>query len=704
MPHPARRIAAVLLPALGLGAALLSLRLAPPSYLGRCRVALEPLASEPGSAPTPAALWTGAGREAIRQALASGPAGAAPDAGVAEAFLSHLRWRATDTPSVFDLLYDSPDPLLAPRGADAASAALERLFASPPGDLAGLRARLRAVEEALRSLPAAEDSEPELLEERRRATETGAADMAEQYGRARSARLDLEARWNALRQSAGSGGSEWIDSPELEALRDERSRLEQRHDQLAVRFGPQWPEMKEVTERLASVEESLFQEAARLAGDAVRAAEGEYRQALAQERALERSLRGQRQEARDLEERAAREQERRARRADLQAERAAVSSRISRQAPPGIVAARARVLIPAGSPAPRRGWPTPARLAAGGLAGLLLGLGTLRVAERLDPTLSSAAEAERALDAPILALLPEVPGGLPPGLLRLESAPPPGVEGPIDPLAAAARGFRDLRTGLLLTRGGEPARMLLVTSCRRGEGKTAVAVHVALSLARRGGRVLLIDAQLHRPRAHRFFQAPPGPGLIDVLAGTVKLEEAVRATDEGGLFLMPAGDVNGGDSDLLDAASLRHLRDRLLQPGRFQHLVVDAGEVGSAAAPERLAVACTGILVVVRARRNTRNTARQAAATLRRHGAPLLAGVWIGPEPPPGASVQAAQHAAADAASHAAAAPGPESAAAERGPAAIHSTPSPPQPALDPEVMRRLEMLRSRLGRSRGGP
>ena len=690
MPIFTRRAVAILLPALGVLVALAGPLWSPPIWHAASRVSFLAVDPDGSAPPTPEVLWSTAGRDAIRNVVA-GRLDAESAGPVVEAFLSHLDWSPVGPPSMFDLKFDAADPALAVQGAGSAALALEHLCNRSGQDSQALRDRRSALQTELRTLAAGEEDNPGFLEERRRAAEKAVAALGEQYARARSVRLDLEARWSALRQSGGADPAEWFDSPELASLREERAALEQRRDQLATRFGPQWPEMREVTARLAAVQQRLSTEATRLAEEAARATEGDYRQALAQERALERSLGAQKQEIQTLRERETADEGRRGERGRLEAELASVGERLDSVAAAPGAQARVQIIQPASAAEARRGLPLSARLAAGVLIGLALGMAVRRAAEKLDPALIHAPAAESALGAPILSVLPEVPGGLPPGLLRLESAPPPGAEGPIDPLAAVARGLRDLRTGLLLARGGEPARMLLVTACRRGEGKTTVAVHLALALARRGARVLLIDGHPQRPRAHRLFGAPNGPGLIDVLTGTVKLEEAVRATDESGLFLMPAGDATGGGAERLDAASLRHLRDRLLQPGRFQHLVIDAGDVGSQAAPERLVVACSGILVVMRAGRNSRSAVRQAAATLRRHGAPHLAGVWIGQEEP----------ARASRAFEPAAEPLPEAGPfADQGAAALPSE-TDGSPALTSDVMRRLELLRDRLGRPR---
>jgi Mrp family chromosome partitioning ATPase len=676
-----RRLLAAALPTLGALAGLASLLLSPPVYVGEAIVALE-AGHGSGETPTPEALLRDEGRRALEKAMPQG-------ASAVERFLARLSWAPAPSAQLHRIRFEHPDAAVAAAGANTAAEALVELFL-PGAEDGTLRRHLARLEADMRQLSDVHPPDGGLADERRRAAAQGLEDIGQQYARARAARLDLEARWTALRQSQSAGEASWIDSPELASLREDLQRLEQRRDQLAVRFGPLWPEMKDAVSQVEAARARLQAEAQRLAAEALQEAEADYQQALAQERALERSLRAQQRELQTLDERQRLRQGQTQRLQQLEAEASEVRRRL--EGAPGASGARAHIVARATPPSVPRGVPGWGRVLAGVLVGLVAGAGLARLSERLDPTLRLPGEAERAIDAPLLATVPEVVGGLPPGLLRLESAPPPGSDAPVEPLAAAARGFRDLRTGLLLARAGEPARVVLVTGCRRGEGKTTVAAHLALALARRGAHVLLIDAHLTRPRAHRLFGLSPGPGLVDVLNGTIPLEEAVRQTSEPGLHLMPAGDVNGGGTDLLDAASLRHLRDRLLAPGRFQHLVLDAGDVGSAAAPERLTVACTGILIVLRAGRNPRSTVRQTAATLRRHGAPHLAGVWIGPEAAPARTRPPVERA-----------PQVEEPAAPRDPAPREWSQEPGEPpAIDPELIRRLDRLRERLGRTRG--
>ncbi len=703
-----RRTVACGLPLAGLAVAAASLMLAPPFYRGRCLVALVP-ESPAAPLPTPEILWSDNAREALRQELAASTltqktvpeaAPAATEGGEEqlEKYLSRLNWKRFDSASLFELTFDSSDPELAAAGANLAASMLEELVASGPTERASVQKSLTQLEEEIEAV-GREQVDLALLREQHSTAQQTAAALREMMSRSRAARLEFESRWRTLEQATPEMLLGSVDSPELDIQRSELSALEQRRDELSVRFGPKWPEMKELLEQIEAVQAHIDSLVSTLAEEALRQAEIDYRQALVQEQEHVRLLGRQRREIQQLQEREAEQQARQRLLAEKQAERKVLLARLERPSASGTPVRLQRVSA-ASTPTRAHGMPPWSRLAGGALIGLLLGAAAVRLVNRLDPLLCTPTEAETALDAPLLACLPEIPGGPPAGPLRLESAPAPGVEGPVSPLAATARGFRDLRTGLLLARGGEPARVLLVTACRRGEGKTFVASHVALALAQRGSRVLLIDTHFKRPQAHRLFGVSPGPGLVDTLAGRVPLEEALHPTDEAGLFVLPAGDVNGGSQALLDAASLRHLRDRLLQPSRFDHLVIDAGDVGTASAPERLVVACTGVLMLIRARRTARREVRQAAATIRRHGISYLAGVWIGEDPAaapasaPAGGAEAQPRYANEADATPAAAPSVVGAA--------FTGTDEPAGALDPEVLRRLERLRSRLGGTRG--
>lgn len=111
------------------------------------------------------------------------------------------------------------------------------------------------------------------------------------------------------------------------------------------------------------------------------------------------------------------------------------------------------------------------------------------------------------------------------------------------PNSAYSESIRTAHTGVLLSNVDTPARSILVTSSAPGEGKTTFAIGLARLLARGGSRVLLIDADLRRSQLHKTFDAPKGPGLVEVLLDGAHWREAVQTDEPSGLWFLTAGDV-----------------------------------------------------------------------------------------------------------------------------------------------------------------
>src|SRR5205823_1210014 len=111
-----------------------------------------------------------------------------------------------------------------------------------------------------------------------------------------------------------------------------------------------------------------------------------------------------------------------------------------------------------------------------------------------------------------------------------------------------------VRTMLLHAARSEPLRVIMVTSACGGEGKTSVATQLAASLARVWRKTLLIDGDLRNPAAHKVFDLPREPGLSEVLRGDVSVEDAIRASSVGRLWVLPAGhfDSQAGEALVQD--------------------------------------------------------------------------------------------------------------------------------------------------------
>jgi succinoglycan biosynthesis transport protein ExoP len=164
--------------------------------------------------------------------------------------------------------------------------------------------------------------------------------------------------------------------------------------------------------------------------------------------------------------------------------------------------------------------PKPLRNALlGVLAGLLLGLGLAFVWERFDTRVRSVEELEDMLGLPLLARLPE------PGRQIVAANWLATLD---EPMGALAESFRVLGTRIELANVDAGKRILLVTSAMHGEGKSPVASNLAVTLARAGRRVVLVDLDLRRPAVGGLFDIDSRvPGITDVALGRAELDDSL---------------------------------------------------------------------------------------------------------------------------------------------------------------------------------
>lgn len=166
--------------------------------------------------------------------------------------------------------------------------------------------------------------------------------------------------------------------------------------------------------------------------------------------------------------------------------------------------------------------------------------------------------------------------------------------------ALCAEQFRTLRSRLYRLREKSPVRTLLVTSTLPGEGKTFVALNLALAIARQHERrALLIDADLRASRLHVRLGAPSAPGLSDYLGGRADEFSILQADPKVELFLVPAGRSVPNPSELLANGTFKRFLDGM--GPIFDWVIVDAPPVLAVADASILAEFCDGVIVVVRA-------------------------------------------------------------------------------------------------------
>ena len=288
-----------------------------------------------------------------------------------------------------------------------------------------------------------------------------------------------------------------------------------------------------------------------------------------------------------------------------------------------------RLLGPARPPAVPHRPNGPLNLAIGLLGGLVLGVGAVMLQEQRKPVLRAPGDIEWYLDLPELGVIPQASRWRTPaiftsggadGRFRVERAA-------MEQGAGLPEAFRTTAASILSPdHGSERSRVLVVTSCQPMEGKTTVVSNLGIALAAISRKVLLIDADLHRPRLHKLFDEANSWGLSDVLReknaiDELPLEVLAKKTSVPHLYLLPSGATTDNIFALLHSGRMSRLLPRFRQ--EFDFVLVDAPPCLEFADARIMAQYAEEVLLVVRANWTDRRTVQTAVQRLRRDGVPL---------------------------------------------------------------------------------
>lgn len=182
---------------------------------------------------------------------------------------------------------------------------------------------------------------------------------------------------------------------------------------------------------------------------------------------------------------------------------------------------------------------------------------------------------------------------------------------------------------MLLRRASlENAKVAMVASALTSEGKTTLACHLATSLARAGYRTLLVDADMRRPTIHRIFDVPDTVGLCELLVRQASVDEAVHATSQEGLFVIPAGEVAPDALRELAQDGLASIFEELRK--RFDFVIVDSSPVLPVTDALLVSQYADGVIFSIRRDVSQYPKVATACQRLSMMGAPLWGAVVIG--------------------------------------------------------------------------
>ena len=494
--------------------------------------------------------------------------------------------------------------------------------------------------------------------------------MSETYLKALEARRNLESRYNAavaanargegasipeIRDSAIYGDALKFANERKAKLQDDIRNTEKQiqtaqteRSELLVRYTEEFPEVKKLDERIASLtaaKTAMEREAAKVIEESMKSVDKDaVSGALVSLRAQLEAKR--REEAQAL---AAYEKESAQANVDGQAEtrlttlkrqiqtnRNLLDTYIQRQQeqtlaiantePDNIkVADEAGVAVRVG---PQRG----RNITLAFLLSLVAGIGLAFLLDYLDDSVKTSDDISRHLGLPTLALIPHYSVGSNRKLLAAgNGAAGPGtglvtLEERQSPMAEA---YRHLRTSLLFSSAGKPPQSILVTSSQPSEGKTTTAVNTAITLAQSDAEVVIIDCDLRRPRLHNYFDLENTKGLTNYLSGERNTDNLIKqCRDLPKLKVITSGPIPPNPTELLSSNEMRNLLQFLR--GRYKHVIIDSPPAISFTDAAILSTQVDGVVLVAMANKSSIHLMRRFKQRLGTIGARIYGVVLNG--------------------------------------------------------------------------
>ena len=183
--------------------------------------------------------------------------------------------------------------------------------------------------------------------------------------------------------------------------------------------------------------------------------------------------------------------------------------------------------------------------------------------------------------------------------------------------------YKMLRTNINFITANKNNRKIVVTSALRDEGKSSLAINLAISLAQADNKVLLIDADLRNPSLHRYLQVAndTNQGLSNLLSGNARVGDCMTRTQVG-VDLISGGTIPPNPAELIASEAMRDLLNVAAQ--HYDYIICDAPPVGIITDAAALSPLCDGVLYVIRHNYANKNQIHGAINRLKTVNAKIL--------------------------------------------------------------------------------
>lgn len=421
---------------------------------------------------------------------------------------------------------------------------------------------------------------------------------------AQAERIQKESIWDTVRSSDPTVLPEILRSSLIKDLETNAANLRVAQAKLGALFKPGWPEYDQVNEQLAAAEDQLAAEKQK----AIHNAQTEFQTAVRREQLLSRALDAQKAEANSFNQNSIQYNIlKRQVDTDKQLYEGLLQRMKEAEVSAGLKSSNIHVVDAADPPLKQYKPKKILNMSLALLTGLLLGVGLAFFTEHLDSSLKTPDDIDRYLHIASLGIIPSQNSLIPSTSRRLLASGQSrgnnerGVELVThhEPHSILSEAYRNLRTSILLSpSNGRPPKVLVVTSSQAGEGKTATSINIGVTLAQAGGRVVLLDCDMRKPKMQRTLNLVPDGGISTFLSGLSDLPPLIQQTEIPNLFAVSSGRIPPNPAELIGSPRMKEGLIFLAQS--FDFVIIDTPPVLSVTDARILGTMADGVILVIK--------------------------------------------------------------------------------------------------------
>jgi capsular exopolysaccharide synthesis family protein len=479
-----------------------------------------------------------------------------------------------------------------------------------------LKAKVERADEALQAFGSKHDIVS--LDEKENVTMQRLTELNETLTKAESERMAKEALYKQTKELNFDALPSILENKLIMDLKQAYIQLEAHYMKLSETYKPEYPEMVRVKQQMQTIQKRIDAEINKI----ITGIKNDYESSLRKETLLRQAFEQQKARVMNMNEKAIQYNILK-READTNKElyRGLLQRMKEAGVSAGITASNIQVVDQAELPIRPYKPNKRLNLILAAVVGLFLGIGLAFFFEYLDNTVKTSEEVEQLLRLPSLGMVPEISSER---RKRLEK----GSSYPVElithghPKSMLSEAYRNIRTSILLSFSEKPPKKIIITSPNPGEGKTTTVINTGIALSQTGAQVIIVDADMRKPRIHKIFNGGNGTGLSNFLSGHVELESIVKETEIPNLYYIPAGPIPPNPSELISSSLFKNMVGSLEE--RFVHIILDSPPVLGFADSIILSTAVDGVILVVLGGKTPRETLQQAKEALHQVNVKIL--------------------------------------------------------------------------------